>query len=37
MNNKIENYQLEYKEDIPTRHNQLKAEIVSFLNTKGVT
>ncbi|WP_392445378.1 RNA-binding domain-containing protein [Sneathia vaginalis] len=33
----MENNQLEYKSDIPKKSNQLKAEIVSFLNSKGGT
>lgn len=33
----MENNQLEYKSDIPKKPNQLKAEIVSFLNSQGGT
>lgn len=33
----IENNKLEYKSDIPQKSNQLKAEIVSFLNSQGGT
>ncbi|RXZ68476.1 transcriptional regulator, partial [Fusobacterium necrophorum] len=33
----MENNQLEYKSDIPKKPNQLKAEIVSFLNSHGGT
>ena len=33
----MENSQLEYKSDIPKKSNQLKAEIVSFLNSQGGT
>ena len=33
----MENNKLEYKSDIPKKPNQLKAEIVSFLNSQGGT
>ena len=33
----MENYQLEYKSEIPKKQNQLKAEIISFLNSQGGT
>ena len=33
----MENSRLEYKSDIPKKANQLKAEIVSFLNSQGGT
>lgn len=31
----MEDYNVEYKIDIPTKTNKLKAEIVSFLNSEG--
>ncbi|MGZ9414060.1 AlbA family DNA-binding domain-containing protein [Mycoplasma sp. 5370] len=31
----MENSKIEYKIDIPDKANKLKAEIVSFLNSKG--
>ena len=31
----MEDYKVEYKIDIPEKHNKLKAEIVAFLNSKG--
>ena len=31
----LENNRIEFKKDIPQKQNQLKAEIVSFLNTDG--
>ncbi len=34
---KIEDLNIEYKSDIPKRPNDLKAEIVAFLNTEGGT
>ncbi len=37
MDRIIENRNLEYKSDIPKKKNDLKAEIVSFLNTDGGT
>jgi len=33
----MENVQLEYKSDIPKKQNNLKAEIISFLNSQGGT
>ena len=33
----MENIQLEYKSDIPKKQNNLKAEIISFLNSQGGT
>ena len=33
----LEDKNIEYKEDIPKKNNQLKAEIVAFLNTDGGT
>lgn len=33
----MENKYLEYKSDVPEKQNQLKAEIVSFLNSQGGT
>lgn len=33
----MEDFEIEYKSEIPKKRNQLKAEIVSFLNTKGGT
>ncbi|PID67091.1 MAG: transcriptional regulator [Fusobacteriales bacterium] len=37
MESILENRNLEYKSDIPKKKNDLKAEIVSFLNTDGGT
>ena len=31
----MENYNIEYKREIPKKMNLLKAEIVSFLNSEG--
>ena len=31
----MENYNIEYKREIPKKANLLKAEIVSFLNSEG--
>ena len=31
----MEDYNVEYKIDIPEKHNKLKAEIVAFLNSRG--
>lgn len=33
----LEDKNVEYKTDIPKKHNALKAEIVSFLNSEGGT
>lgn len=33
----MENHRVEYKAEIPRKYNQLKAEIVSFLNSEGGT
>lgn len=31
----MEDSRIEYKIDIPDKHNKLKAEIISFLNSEG--